>query len=445
MFCICCGQQLPDGADFCTACGTPVEREAQADRAFSGEAGHPGYTPPYVQAGNAPRPPMGMTTPVQGGYAVPAASTPDPRTRVAAPKPARAGGSGEKKYIAAIVAVVVAALVAILAIGMVAGLFGSGNNPSGSTPPPSAAGGGKSDSSSSDSESSRSEASDNSTSVEIRKSVDDYSWEELSQISDMIAKADDADIDDIVRDYNLVNGNGKLDGSQVKSVKLEDGTKARAQIIGFAHDSKSSSGISGITFMFEDCVADHVFNGNGSNAGGWKGSEIRSWLNGDFYYRLPSELRDVIVEVDKDTNNEGKTAKVSAVTTTSDKLWLPSFVEIVGKITMSAYESAYEPVKGDLRSTFQSYFDIWNAEGSQYELFADRKVVMGRANAALVKDFLPDSVSSSLRKGVACDWWGRSSSPGEPDRVQTAASDGSPRKSTSSPRERLGVAPCFCI
>ena len=112
---------------------------------------------------------------------------------------------------------------------------------------------------------------------------------------------------------------------------------------------------------------------------------------------------------------------------------------------MQNYENAYERIPSENRAVFESYFAIWNAEGFQYQLFRDRGVVMGHPKTLLVKEYLPENGPAGLRKDFPCEWWGRSPSPGESDRVQSFDNDGSPRKSTSSPGEHLAVAPCFCI
>lgn len=428
MYCTRCGYEDVEGSDYCTMCGAPLD-SAQSEGASPRETvSMSEYLP--GRADNA--------WSASAGYADNQVIS---NTSIA-PPPKQVDG---RKYAAAVVAVIVAAITVILAIGVATNWFGQAKD-SGSqsaTAQDASSASGTSGASSCSSESSASAST--SGAVPVRDSVDDYSWQELSQIAELIAADDGKDASKLVRRYHLVNEDGDLDGSQSKELVLENGVKTRVQIIGFAHDVKSGKGKAGITFMFEDCIAEHVYNGNGSNAGGWKGSEVRAWLNDDLIYLLPSELRDVIVEVRKDTNNVGKTTSTSSVTATSDKLWLLSFAEAVGKITMQSYENAYERIPSENRATFESFFAIWNAEGFQYQLFRDRGVVMGHPKTLLVKDYLAESGSAGLRKDAPCEWWGRSPSPGESNRVQSFDNDGSPRKSTSSPNEHLAVAPCFCV
>ena len=274
-------------------------------------------------------------------------------------------------------------------------------------------------------------------SVGARNEVEKYSWEELATISDAIAVAkSEGEALKIAKDFNLVGSSGKLDGTQTKTVKLSSGAVAQAQIIGFSHDVRDGGGKAGITFMFKDCIAEHQLNASGTTSGGWLDSDLRRWMDGELFYSLPEDLRNSIVSVCKSANNEGKADSRSSVTTVSDLLWVPSYTELVGSVDMDSYERAYERIPASRESEFQTYFDIWNAEGSQYKLYRDCKVKMARPNSALVKH---------LPSGAAANWWGRSASPGEWDRALSVTSKGEARKSTATPSEWLGVAPCFCV
>lgn len=73
-------------------------------------------------------------------------------------------------------------------------------------------------------------------------------------------------------------------------------------------------------------------NSTDTNAGGWEASQMRAYLNGDWRTQLPQDLDAVIVPVDKLSNNVGETDAVSAVTTTSDALWLFSLSELAGAV-----------------------------------------------------------------------------------------------------------------
>lgn len=263
--------------------------------------------------------------------------------------------------------------------------------------------------------------------IEVKGSTEAYTWEELSKISAEIAEAsDEVAAVDTAKKYNLTTVDGKLDGTQTKSVALSNGTQTAVQIAGFAHDDKSDgSGKAGITFIFMDCIGKHVMNSTDTNAGGWEKSEMRSYLNSDGLNLLPQDLRDVVVGVDKLTNNTGETDSASSVTKTSDKLWLFSFVELEGNVSASDYDGEY------------GYFaDIFNSEGSEYKLYADAGVNPFYSNEVLVKDY----------EGSPSYWWERSPLPALTNGFLTVESDGSAYNSkTGNVVASYGVVPGFCI
>ena len=147
-----------------------------------------------------------------------------------------------------------------------------------------------------------------------------------------------------------------------------------------------------------------------TNAGGWEKSEMRAWLAGELYAELPRDLADVIVAVDKSSNNVGNTAEESAVTTTSDKLWLPAVTEV--------FPSTESP-------TFR--------EGDQYQFFADVGADSQESNEAIEKEY----------DGEAKSWWTRSAERDGMDKFyEVHANGGLNRGYAYIP---LGIAPCFCL
>jgi hypothetical protein len=241
----------------------------------------------------------------------------------------------------------------------------------------------------------------------VKSAVEAYTWDELSQISAEIGAAgDEAAAIEVAKKYNLCTPEGKLDGTQVKSVTLADGTQTTVQIVGFAHDDKTSGGKAGITFVFGDAIIEAPMNTTDSNAGGWEASQLRAYLNADGMTLLPEDLQKAVAPVDKPTNNVGETQEVSSVTTTSDSLWLFSFAELAGPIpTTELWGGGYEWAA-----------DIFNAEGTRYKLFNDTGVIWNDANSVLVKNF----------QGSPIIWWERSPYPSISDGFQGVYSDGYP-------------------
>lgn len=259
--------------------------------------------------------------------------------------------------------------------------------------------------------------------VAVKDSTEAYTWDELSKISGEIAKASDENAAvEVAKKYHLTTADGKLDGTQTKSVTLSNGTQTTVQIAGFAHDEKADGGKAGITFIFKDCVGEHKMNSTNTNAGGWEASQMRSYLNSEGLNLLPSDLKQKVVSVNKFTNNVGQTQDVSSVTKTADQLWLFSFVELAGNVSQS--------------DSYGYLADIYNAEGSEYKLFRDMNVDQFNSNSVLGKTL----------NGHSCYWLVRSPLPYDSYYFGDVSSAGYPRYSGGFIDSYSdGVCPGFCI
>lgn len=256
----------------------------------------------------------------------------------------------------------------------------------------------------------------------VRSTVNDYTWDELSQISALIAAAaTDEEGKAIAQDYHLCASDGTLDGTQTKAVAMSNGVTADVQVAGFRHDDLADgSGKAGITFIFADAVATGTYNSSWTNAGGWEDSEMRRYLNSEIQARLPDDLQHVIVPVNKLTNNTGATTSAGSVTATSDMLWLPSYNEIIGDID--------ESLEGNLR--------VYNAEGDKYQLYVDTDVLWSAENPILVKGLGTG--------GSPISWWQRSPYPDNDQYVMDTGADGIPFYA-HVPTKDYGIVPGFCI
>lgn len=236
----------------------------------------------------------------------------------------------------------------------------------------------------------------------VKGSLEEYSWDELSAISEKISETTSEDeAVEIAKKYNLVNAEGKLDGSQSKEVKLEDGTVVSVQIAGFLHDDKADGGKAGITFIFNNHIPVEYSgymnsktdaDGIPINAGGWEASEMRAILAREGMALLPDDLREHVVEVAKLSNNVGETDDASSVTALLDKLWLFSAVELYGEF--------------DSRNTGASA-SVLNSEGKKYKLFRDCGVTSESMNMGqdVLKKVIPDESHEPW------SWFGRSAYP----------------------------------
>lgn len=265
-------------------------------------------------------------------------------------------------------------------------------------------------------------------SVEVEENVDDYTWSELSTISDEIsaAQTDDEAIE-IAKHYNLVNTNGTLDGTQRKNVVLNDrgvSIATSVQIAGFNHDEKTDgSGKAGISFIFTDAINFDAMSFRPSNEGGWEQSHAREWLQEEGFGMLPDDLQTAIVSVNKATNNVGYTQEIASVTRTSDSLWLFSFAEVCDE--------------DDLEQGLPDWLtSIYQAEGSQYKLFKDCAVEKESSNEILIKSYLSNGGTNS--------WALRTPDATYADSYYYVEFDGCPGACSFS-SQGYGYVPGFCV
>lgn len=106
-------------------------------------------------------------------------------------------------------------------------------------------------------------------------------------------------------------------------------------IIGKGHDDYADgSGKAPLTFQLHDCYADRkTMNGGNTNSGGWTSCDMRSTHLPAILALMPTEVQNGIQEVNKLTSEGYRSTTIS---TTADKLFLLSEIEIFGNITYSA-------------------------------------------------------------------------------------------------------------
>lgn len=252
----------------------------------------------------------------------------------------------------------------------------------------------------------------NSEGLVVRSAVEDYSWDELSQLADLISRAqsDSAGLE-VAKTFNLCASDGTLDGTQMKTLGLADGTEVTMRIVGFRQDEKSDgSGVAGITMLAETSVANRSMCENYQVSAGWAGSSLRAWMNDELLAELPDEVSSVVVSVDKKANAAPGTGGSQGVT--SDTLWVPSYSEIVGELT-----------GGNKR------YGIYEQEGAQYQLFADAGVDWSSANSLL-----------------ACSdyWWLRTPDPSNSSWFMCVTPDGLPTYG-HRPATENAVLMGFCL
>jgi hypothetical protein len=207
------------------------------------------------------------------------------------------------------------------------------------------------------------------------------------------------------KDIRKLAKEGKVYAGMTKTIVLKNGFVTVLEVLGIEHDYLPGGGKASVTFGFRDLFGTdddggRVMNTECTNKGGWEKSEMRAYLNGDFFCLLPDDLAAEIVPVVKYTATSGK-GKVESVT---DKVFLPSEVEIFGTPKYSK-----------------------EGEGEQYALFKDWK----------------NRVKGYTDGGYGRRWWLRSPYSGNSDGFCLVDSDGGYVNLNAN--STFGVSPCFAI
>ena len=116
-----------------------------------------------------------------------------------------------------------------------------------------------------------------------------------------------------------------------KTIELTTGEKVTLVILGFNHDDLTGGGKAGMTIGMKNLLATrYAMNSSGTNAGGWDQSKMRTETMQTLLAQLPSDLRNSIKQVNKKATAGNAS---TTITTSSDKLFLFSEVEIDGTTT----------------------------------------------------------------------------------------------------------------
>lgn len=94
----------------------------------------------------------------------------------------------------------------------------------------------------------------------------------------------------------------------------------------------------GFVVEFVDILEERGMNDTATNAGGWKDSKIRTYANGDFLQKLPSDLQNVIISTDVISGGSGDANVLS-----NDKIYLLSAHEVLENNT--DHDAAYNQTR----------------------------------------------------------------------------------------------------
>ena len=148
---------------------------------------------------------------------------------------------------------------------------------------------------------------------------------------------------------NVKSGNtSKYNVGDTKEVNLGDlGTHTiRIANMSACTNGETSETACGFVVEFADIITKQKFNSTTTNVGGWKDSELRTYINGTMYNTLPSELQNVISST-KVISGHGRTS-VEKNFETQDKLYLLSGHEVYEDGTsdqISPYDTSYDTTK----------------------------------------------------------------------------------------------------
>ena len=267
----------------------------------------------------------------------------------------------------------------------------------------------------------------------IRSSLDDYTWDQLQEISLKIKAAkNNAEARKIAKHYHLLDDDGHIPYPCTKRVTLTNGLEVGAQLVGIRHDELlDGTGKAGLTFMFDAGIAERDAAAQPLSAG-WADCELREWLDGAGLKLLPNELRAYIKDVKKVSNNVGAASSASCLSELPATLWLPAMVELCGNQPPESFTE-----------DFHYLADIYNGEGKEYQLFRELKVSPYTTNEMLVRQW----------KGKDACWWERTASPDTSESEGTlymnrVGHDGDVftyATPASKPNKRTCVIPGFCI
>ena len=171
------------------------------------------------------------------------------------------------------------------------------------------------------------------------KTLEQYTWEEAQNII-AAGKAGE---------YGFAVGS-------TKTLQINGATKT-ATIIGLNHDGSNTA-----TFMIVSSggIGHYTMNSEFTNAGGWKDSEMHTWLNTTIYESM-TDTKAYIKEVSKYTDNIGY--KSNSVSATNDKVFL-----------LSAKEAGVEDDVNSWVGYPEEYKQLHETEGTTYTWFESNTV-----------------------------------------------------------------------
>ena len=149
---------------------------------------------------------------------------------------------------------------------------------------------------------------------------------------------------------NVKNGNSSKYNVGAEKEVLIDGKEYRVRVANNSTpsecgNSEFSQTACGLVFEFVDVIENRVMNTEPTNSGSWPASEMRTYVNGDLYNKLPEELKKNIIDTKVVT---GHGWNDTSNFTSTDKLYLLSGHEVYEDDVndkISEYDTAYNQTR----------------------------------------------------------------------------------------------------
>ena len=160
---------------------------------------------------------------------------------------------------------------------------------------------------------------------------------------------------------------GNTNNYNVGDIKVVDLESFGTHTVRISNMSECTSGETnetacGFVIEFADIITRQKFNSSNTNVGGWKDSEIRTYINGTIFNSLPSELQNVVATT-KVISGHGNTSGETTNFETQDKLYLLSSEEIYEDFT-SSENAQYDSTTGTSRQL--DYYQKSNVSTNDY-------------------------------------------------------------------------------
>ena len=221
---------------------------------------------------------------------------------------------------------------------------------------------------------------------------------------------------------NVKNGNSSKYNVGAEKEVLIDGKEYRVRVANNSTpsecgNSEFSQTACGLVFEFVDVIENRVMNTESTNSGSWPASEMRTYVNGDLYNKLPEELKKNIIDTKVVT---GHGSREETNYTSTDKLYLLS---------------GHEVYEDDVNDKISEYDTAYN-QTRQLDFYKSKNVLSnspGNSDTNILK----------YNNGANASWWLRAPYSDFSDYFLRVTSSGFWNYEVSS--YPLGLAPAFRI